>query len=76
MSREQTLPDLGMIHGRLICSAWDYGLDEVQDDAARMVMQAVEVKSVKQAVEVRIVNIMQALEIKIALKAVEVKIVK
>ena len=44
MSREFVLPDLGMVQGRLLVSAWDYGLDDVQDDAAKMLLHAVEVR--------------------------------
>ena len=43
MSREMVLPDIGMVHGRMIVSAWDLGLDDVQDDAVRLLMQAIEV---------------------------------
>lgn len=42
-SREMLLPDIGMVHGRTIVAAWDYGLDKVEDNAVRLVMKAVEV---------------------------------
>jgi hypothetical protein len=37
------LPDVAMVHGRLVVSAWEFGLDGVQDDAVRMLAQSVEV---------------------------------
>ena len=37
------LPDIGMVHGRMIVTAWDYGLDKVEDNAVRLLMVAVEV---------------------------------
>ena len=42
-SREMLLPDIGMVHGRMIVTAWDYGLDKVEDNAVRLLMKAVEV---------------------------------
>ena len=41
--REMLLPDLGMIHGRLIVAAWSFGLDDVTDNASKMLLHAVEV---------------------------------
>lgn len=38
------LPDIAMVHGRLVVSAWEFGLDGVHDDAVRLLMQAVEVR--------------------------------
>ena len=32
-----------MVHGRMIVTAWDYGLDKVEDNAVRLLMKAVEV---------------------------------
>ena len=32
-----------MVHGRMIVTAWDYGLEAVEDNAVRIIMQAVEV---------------------------------
>ena len=37
------LADIGMVHGRMIVTAWDYGLDKVEDNAVRLLMKAVEV---------------------------------
>ena len=37
------LPDIGMVHGRMIVTSWDYGLDKVEDNAVRLLMKAVEV---------------------------------
>jgi hypothetical protein len=37
------LPDIAMVHGRLVVTAWEFGLDGVQDDAVRMLAQSVEV---------------------------------
>ena len=42
-SRDMLLPDIGMVHGRMIVTAWDYGLDKVEDNAVRLLMEAVEV---------------------------------
>ncbi|XP_013420892.1 transcriptional adapter 1 [Lingula anatina] len=41
-TREMMLPDIGMVHGRMLVMAWDQGLEDVKDDAVRLVMQAVE----------------------------------
>jgi len=43
VSREILLPDVGLIHGRMIVTAWDYGLEDVDDDAIRLLLLAVEV---------------------------------
>lgn len=43
--KEMTLPDIGMVHGRMIITAWDAGLDNVEDDAVRIMMQAIEGRS-------------------------------
>ena len=43
-SREMTLPDIGMVHGRMIVTAWDLGLDNVEDNAVRIMMNAIEVR--------------------------------
>ena len=43
VSREMLLPDIGLIHGRMIVTAWDYGLEDVEDDAIRLLLLAVEV---------------------------------
>lgn len=42
-SRELLLPDIGMVHGRLIVTAWDFGVENVEDDAVKLLMQAVQV---------------------------------
>ena len=42
-SRDMIIPDVSMVHGRMIVSAWDFGLDDVQDDAVRLLMHSVEV---------------------------------
>ena len=39
------LPDIGVIHGRMIVTAWDMGLESLEDDAVRLVVHAVEVSS-------------------------------
>ncbi|CAH1786180.1 unnamed protein product [Owenia fusiformis] len=41
-TKDHTLPDIAMIHGRMIVSAWDYGLEDVENDAVHMVLCAVE----------------------------------
>jgi len=41
-SREATLPALAMVHGRMFITAWDCGLDNVEDDAVRLMLFAVE----------------------------------
>lgn len=50
--REATLPDQAMIHGRMFVTAWDCGLDAVDDEAVRLVLAAVEyhLKSIVMAV--------------------------
>jgi len=40
---ELLLPDTAMVHGRFIVSAWEFGLDGIQDDAAKLLSLAVEV---------------------------------
>ena len=45
-NRELVLPDIGMIHGRMIVSAWDYGLEGVNDNAVRLLLNSIEVCSV------------------------------
>ena len=42
-TRELTLPDMGMIHGRLIVTAWDCGLDDVEDNTVKILKFALEV---------------------------------
>ncbi|XP_067140968.1 transcriptional adapter 1-like isoform X1 [Centruroides vittatus] len=41
-SRDYTLPDISMIHGRMFVTAWDCGLDGVDDNSARLMMLAVQ----------------------------------
>lgn len=41
-SRELSLPDTFMIHGRLMVCAWEMGLSNVEESAVALVMQAVE----------------------------------
>jgi len=43
---EQLLPDVAMVHGRFIVSAWEFGLDGIQDDAVKLLSLAVEVDTV------------------------------
>jgi hypothetical protein len=43
-SRELILPGISTIHGRMIITAWDFGLDNVEDDAVRMMLAATEVR--------------------------------
>ncbi|KAL5011598.1 hypothetical protein ScPMuIL_010149 [Solemya velum] len=40
--RELTLPDVFMVHGRMLVSAWEFGLEDVADGAVKIVMQSVE----------------------------------
>ncbi|XP_076347714.1 transcriptional adapter 1-like isoform X2 [Tachypleus tridentatus] len=40
-SRDYTLPEVSMVHGRMFVTAWDIGLDGVEDGAVKMVMLAV-----------------------------------
>ena len=42
-SRDKLLPDLGMLHGRLIVGAWENALDDVQDQALDLLHHAVQV---------------------------------
>jgi len=42
---ELLLPDVAMVHGRFIVSAWEFGLDGVQDDAVKLLSLAIEVCS-------------------------------
>lgn len=41
-SREATLPDISMVHGRMYVCAWENGLDDVAENAVKYVMTAVE----------------------------------
>eukprot|EP00105_Crassostrea_gigas_P032371 XP_011455352.1 PREDICTED: transcriptional adapter 1 [Crassostrea gigas] len=41
-SRDMVLPDITMVHGRMLVCAWEVGLEEVTDSAVRLVMQTVE----------------------------------
>ncbi|XP_064615955.1 transcriptional adapter 1-like isoform X2 [Liolophura sinensis] len=41
-SRELTLPDASLIHGRMFVNAWESELEGVTDDSVKMVMLAVE----------------------------------
>ena len=43
VSRELSLPDISMVHGRLLVSAWESGLRDVTDNAVKLVMKSVEV---------------------------------
>jgi len=43
---ELLLPDMAMVHGRFIVSAWEFGLDGIQDDAVKLLSLAVEVGTV------------------------------
>jgi len=43
---ELLLPDAGMVHGRFIVSAWEFGLDGIQDDAVQLLTLAIEVADV------------------------------
>jgi len=42
VAREGTLPDIGLIHGRLLVAAWEEGLEGVEDKAVELTMVAVE----------------------------------
>jgi len=37
------LPDISMVHGRIIVAAWEFGLEDVDDDAVHLLMRAIEV---------------------------------
>ena len=41
-SREKTLPDISLIHGRLLVSAWEEGLEGVEDAAVSLTLAAAE----------------------------------
>lgn len=43
-SRDMVLPDITMVHGRMLVCAWEVGLEEVADSAVKLVMQTVEVR--------------------------------
>lgn len=38
------LPDITMVHGRMLVCAWEVGLEEVTDTTVKLVMQTIEVK--------------------------------
>ncbi|CAD5117760.1 DgyrCDS6506 [Dimorphilus gyrociliatus] len=40
--RQYVLPDDTQIHGRMLVSAWEYGLDEVSEDAVQLLVKAIE----------------------------------
>ncbi|CAH1271303.1 TADA1 [Branchiostoma lanceolatum] len=41
-ARQMTLPDLGMLTGRLMVTAWECGLEQTQDEAVHLVLYATE----------------------------------
>lgn len=41
-AREKTLPDISLIHGRLLVSAWEEGLEGVEDAAVSLTLAAAE----------------------------------
>jgi len=45
---ELLLPDAAMVHGRFIVSAWEFGLDGIQDDAVKLLSLAIEVYTTQQ----------------------------
>ena len=42
LAREKTLPDVSLIHGRLLVAAWEEGLEGVEDEAVSLTLAAVE----------------------------------
>jgi hypothetical protein len=42
-SRELSIPDISMVHGRMLVCAWETGLEEVSDTAVKLIMQSIEV---------------------------------
>ncbi|KAK6194707.1 hypothetical protein SNE40_000290 [Patella caerulea] len=42
VARECLLPDESMVHGRMLVSAWETGLQEVNETAVKVIVQAVE----------------------------------
>merc|ERR1712080_306587 len=42
MGRESTLPDISLIHGRLMVAAWEEGLEGVEEAAVKLALSAVE----------------------------------
>ncbi|KAK3793243.1 hypothetical protein RRG08_014721 [Elysia crispata] len=44
VSREGLMPDLAMVHGRMLVCAWETGLADVQDTAVKLLMLALEVQ--------------------------------
>lgn len=40
--RENTLPDIGLIHGRLLVAAWEEGLEGVEESAVKLALAAAE----------------------------------
>ena len=42
-SRELAVPDISMVHGRMLVCAWETGLEEVSDTAVKLIMQSIEV---------------------------------
>nr|XP_022326093.1 transcriptional adapter 1-like [Crassostrea virginica] len=41
-SRDMVLPDITMVHGRMLVCAWEVGLEEVTDTTVKLVMQTIE----------------------------------
>jgi len=41
-SRERTMPDISLIHGRLLVAAWEEGLEGVEEDAVAITLAAAE----------------------------------
>ena len=42
---ESLLPDVGTLHARMLLGAWEVGLEDVSDEAARLLCVAVEVRA-------------------------------
>ncbi len=42
---ERLLPDVGTLHARMLLGAWEVGLEDVSDEAARLLCVAVEVRA-------------------------------
>lgn len=41
-AREQLLPDIGLVHGRLLVAAWEEGLEGVEESAVQLALAAAE----------------------------------
>lgn len=43
-SRDMMLPDAGLVHCRLLVTAWENGLENIHDDTVTLLFKAIQVK--------------------------------